>query len=84
MADQRAGFVWINPGTFVMGSPLGELRRNSDQLQDTVTLTQGFWMSSHEVMQAEYEMVMESSPAGLGGSSFNSAGLKGSKFPIPD
>ncbi len=41
-------------------------------------------MSSNEVMQAEYKMVIESSPAGLGGLNFNSAGLKGPKFPIPD
>ena len=67
-----------------MGRPSGESGRNSDELQHTVTLTQGFWMSSNEVMQAEYKMVMESSPAGLGGLNFNSAGLKGPKFPIPD
>ncbi|MFZ9856168.1 MAG: formylglycine-generating enzyme family protein, partial [Limisphaerales bacterium] len=53
-----AGFVWIPPGTFVMGSPVGELDRDPDEVQHTVTLTQGFWLSDHETTQAEYQAVM--------------------------
>ncbi|MEY4326074.1 MAG: hypothetical protein RIS24_2245 [Verrucomicrobiota bacterium] len=53
-----AGFVWIPPGSFVMGSPVGEEGRGSDEIQHTVTLTQGFWLSDHEVTQAEYLAVM--------------------------
>ena len=52
------GFVWIEPGTFVMGSPANELDRSSDETQHTVTLTQGFWLSDHETTQAEYQAVM--------------------------
>ena len=57
------GFVWIAPGTFVMGSPESEADRNSDEVQHTVTLTQGFWMSDHETTQAEYQLVMGSNPS---------------------
>lgn len=59
------GFVWIPPGTFVMGSPTDEPGRKTDptmlldETMHTVTLTKGFWMCDHEVTQAEYEAVME-------------------------
>ena len=62
------GFVWIPPGTFVMGSPSDETGRASDEVQRTVTLTKGFWMSDHEVTQAEYLAVMGSSPGYFKGS----------------
>jgi len=58
-----AGFVWIPPGAFVMGSPVGEAGRNPDEVQHTVTLTQGFWLSDHEVTQAEYQAVMTNNPS---------------------
>ena len=58
-----AGFVWIAPGTFVMGSPTGEPERDSDEVQHTVTLTRGFWLSDHEVTQAEYQAVMGNNPS---------------------
>ena len=58
-----AGFVWIKPRTFVMGSPSSEAERYSDEVQHTVTLTQGYWLSDHEVTQAEYQLVMGSNPS---------------------
>ena len=48
------GFVWIQPGTFMMGSPLTEQGREPDEVQHSVTLTQGFWMSDHEVTVGEF------------------------------
>ena len=57
------GFVWIPPGTFVMGSPETEGDRDPDEVQHVVTLTQGFWMSDHEVTQAEYLAVTGSNPS---------------------
>ena len=56
-------FVWIEPGTFVMGSPIGEEGRDPDEAQHTVTLTQGFWLLDHEVTQGEYLAVMGSNPS---------------------
>jgi formylglycine-generating enzyme required for sulfatase activity len=57
------GFVWIPPGTFVMGSPASEANRSTNEVQHTVTLTQGFWMSDHETTQAEYQIVTGSNPS---------------------
>jgi formylglycine-generating enzyme required for sulfatase activity len=48
------GFVWIEPGQFMMGSPLTEQGRRPDEVQHPVTLTQGFWMSDHEVTVGEF------------------------------
>lgn len=62
-----AGFVWIEPGTFVMGSPENELGRYSIEAQHTVTLTQGFWLCDHEVTQGEYEALVGSNPSGFKG-----------------
>jgi len=59
-----AGFVWIAPGAFMMGSPTSEPDRDSGaEVQRMVTLTQGFWMSDHETTQAEYQLVVGSNPS---------------------
>lgn len=52
------GFVWIPPGTFTMGSPVGEPFRDPTEIQRRVTLTQGFWLSDHEVTRKEYLSIM--------------------------
>ena len=57
------GFVWIPPGKFMMGSPETELDRRPDETQHEVVLSSGFWMSDHEVTQAEYQAVMGSNPS---------------------
>ena len=57
------GYVWIKPGTFVMGSPPSEADRWADEVQHSVTLSRGFWMSDHETTQAEYESVMGDNPS---------------------
>jgi formylglycine-generating enzyme required for sulfatase activity len=62
-----SGFVWIPPGTFVMGSPSSEEERWNDEVQHTVTLAQGFWLSDHEVTQAEYQAVMGNNPSSFKG-----------------
>jgi formylglycine-generating enzyme required for sulfatase activity len=58
-----SNMVYIPLGTFVMGSPAGERERRDDEMQHTVTLTQGFWMGRHEVSQEEYFGVMGSNPS---------------------
>ena len=58
------GMAWIQPGTFIMGSPTNELGRFPDEgPQTVVTLTKGFWMGNHEVTQAEYLAVVGSNPS---------------------
>ncbi|MBQ7589197.1 MAG: formylglycine-generating enzyme family protein [Verrucomicrobia bacterium] len=56
-------FVWIKPGTFMMGSPEDELGRRYDEKQHLVALTQGYWLGKYEVTQAQYEAVMGTNPS---------------------
>ena len=55
--------IWIEPGTFIMGSPEGELVRMNDEVQHEVTLTKGYWLGKFEVTQAQYEAVTGSNPS---------------------
>ena len=57
--------IWVQPGTFVMGSPTTESDRGSDETEHNVTLTQGFYLGKYEVTQAQYEAVMGLIPASL-------------------
>ena len=56
--DVRLEMIWIEPGTFMMGSPEDELGRKDDETQHQVTLTQGYWLGKYEVTRAQYEAVM--------------------------
>lgn len=51
-------FVLIQPGTFTMGSPSGELCRYSDETQHQVTLTHAFYISTTEVTQVQWQATM--------------------------
>jgi formylglycine-generating enzyme required for sulfatase activity len=56
--------IWIEPGTFIMGSPTDELgRQYNDENQHKVTLPQDYWMGKYEVTQAQYEAVMGTNPS---------------------
>ena len=55
--------IWIEPGTFIMGSPEDELGRYSNETQHQVTLTKGYWLGKYEVTQAQYEAVMGTNPS---------------------
>lgn len=58
-AGRPIGFVWIKPGTFMMGSPNFEVQRGKNEGPQTqVTITRGFWMCNHEVTQAEFQLIM--------------------------
>ena len=55
--------VWIEPGTFMMGSPETEPDRSSDEgPQHEVTITQGFYLGKYELTQEQWESVMGTSP----------------------
>ena len=60
--------IWIEPGTFTMGSPKDELGRYSNETQRQVTLTRGYWLGMFEVTQAQYETVMGNNPSHIKGS----------------
>ena len=53
----------IQPGTFTMGSPAGEVGRSSYENQHTVTLTHPFYMGVFEVTQRQWELVMGTKPS---------------------
>ncbi|MCP4108785.1 MAG: formylglycine-generating enzyme family protein, partial [Desulfobacteraceae bacterium] len=59
----EADFVFLQPGTFMMGSPSDELGRNSDETQHQVTLTRGFYVQTTEVTQEQWKAVMGNNPS---------------------
>ncbi len=56
-------FVWIPPGTFEMGSPDTEEGRRKSETLHQVTLTKGFYMSTTEVTQKQWQAVMGYNPS---------------------
>ncbi|MDY0361209.1 MAG: formylglycine-generating enzyme family protein [Desulforegulaceae bacterium] len=56
-------FVYIKPGTFMMGSPSSESGRYDHEKQHKVTLTKGFFMQTTEVTQAQWKKVMGNNPS---------------------
>lgn len=59
-------FAWIPPGVFLMGSPPREKHRETQEVQHPVTLTRGFYLSSHLVTQTLYRKVMRKNPSEFG------------------
>ena len=55
--------VLIPAGQFAIGSPRGEERWDSNEDQKPVTIREPFWMSKHEVTQAQWEAVTGSNPS---------------------
>ena len=60
-------FVWIPPGSFMMGSPNEESGRNPDETQHKVTLTKGFYMGVYTVTQEQWKEVMGNNPSNFKG-----------------
>ncbi len=67
VVDRMAGvefkFAYIPPGTFMMGSPSSEPKRDSDETQHRVTLTKGFYMQTTEITQGQWKAVMGGNPS---------------------
>ena len=55
-------FVYIPPGSFLRGSPTEELGRESDEKQQLVSLSHGYYMQTTEVTQEQWKAVMGSLP----------------------
>jgi formylglycine-generating enzyme required for sulfatase activity len=58
--------VFLQRGTFTMGSPTNEALREEfgfDETQHIVTISQGFWMSRYLVTQGDYLAVVGSNPS---------------------
>lgn len=56
-------FVWIPPGTFIMGSPKEEKQRDANETQHKVTLTKGYYLGTFTVTQEEWQAVMGKNPS---------------------
>jgi formylglycine-generating enzyme required for sulfatase activity len=56
-------FVYISPGTFMMGSPSSEADREGDERQHRVTLTKGYYLQTTEVTQGQWQAVMGDNPS---------------------
>src|SRR5476649_2772135 len=56
-------FVWIKPGSFMMGSPKDEKQRETNETQHRVTLTKGFYMGVYTVTQEQWQAVMGKNPS---------------------
>lgn len=56
-------FVYIPPGTFLMGSPADETGRDDDERQHLVSISRGFYMQTTEVTQAQWKAVMDNNPS---------------------
>ncbi len=56
-------FRWINPGTFLMGSPESEKGRFDNETQHQVTLTHSFWLADTTCTQALWHAVMGNNPS---------------------
>ena len=57
--------IWVEPGTFTMGSPTTEAGRQSDEVEHNVTLTNGFYLAKYELTQAQYKAVVDNNDIGL-------------------
>ena len=46
--------LWVEPGVFHMGSPVGERSRQPDENQFQLHITRGYWLGETPVTQAQY------------------------------
>ncbi|MCA9218783.1 MAG: SUMF1/EgtB/PvdO family nonheme iron enzyme, partial [Planctomycetales bacterium] len=70
--------AYVPPDEFMMGSPVGETDRSSDEHHHKVQITKGFVIGTHEVTQGLHQKVMKTNP-----SQFTSVpGHDTSRFPV--
>lgn len=55
-------YVFIPPGSFTMGSPIGESHREENELQHEVTISKGFYMGEAEINIGHWRQVMGENP----------------------
>lgn len=56
-------FRWIEPTSFMMGSPEDEVGRKEDEILHQVILTQGYWMADTTCTQALWSNLMHHNPS---------------------
>jgi formylglycine-generating enzyme required for sulfatase activity len=67
LGDIEIALRWCPPGAFLMGSPATESKREKNEEQAHVALSQGFWMMETEVTQELYQAVTGTNPSGFKG-----------------
>jgi hypothetical protein len=55
--------VWVQAGSFAMGSPTNEAQRSSNETRHNVTLTKGFFVGKYLVTQASYLSLLQTNPS---------------------
>ncbi len=66
LGEVNDGLVFINGGTFMMGSPDTEVQRENDENQHEVKVN-SFYMAPYEVAQKEYQDIMGNNPSRFNG-----------------
>ena len=56
-------FIYILPGTFMMGSPANERGADDDEKQHQVTISRPFYLQATEVTQGQWKKVMGNNPS---------------------
>ena len=59
--------IYIPAGQFDMGSPIEEIKRDSDEAQHRIKLTKPFYIGKFEVTQLQYRVIMSENPSKFGG-----------------
>jgi serine/threonine protein kinase/formylglycine-generating enzyme required for sulfatase activity len=63
-ATAKIRLLRLDPGTFLRGTPLGELgRRNNEPIPEQTSIAQPFYLGVYDVTQAEYTAVMPRNPS---------------------
>ena len=70
--DLKLELLWVEPGSFMMGTARDDHPQKAEAPQTKVTLTHGFWLGKTEVTQGEYEAI-----AGTNPSTFKALGANG-------
>ncbi len=60
-------FRWVEPTSFLMGSPEDEEGRYSNETQHSVILAQGYWLADTTCTQALWQAVMKDNPSSFKG-----------------
>jgi formylglycine-generating enzyme required for sulfatase activity len=64
LVDLKLDLIWVEAGTFLMGSPPDEEgRHQAEGPQTRVTLSRGFWLGRTELTQAQYQALTGTNPS---------------------
>ena len=71
--DVELDLIWIEPGTFIMGSPENEIGHivgiyPYGETQHSETIQYGFWLGKYEVTHEQYKAIMGENPSEFSGS----------------